>query len=86
MMVFSVEDLRILYFGEAEICTQTVDDFEIDIVNRQQTVDDLGEKIFKTMNALREELDDSTVANFATTASEGKKYNEDVVKLQFLEV
>lgn len=47
-------------------------------LNRQQMAD-LFERDVKTIgkhinNALREELDNSVVANFATTASDGKTY------------
>ena len=35
-------------------------------------------------NALREELDNSVVANFATTASDGKRYNVDHYSLDMI--
>jgi len=49
-------------------------------LNRQQMAD-LFDRDVKTIgkhinNALKEELDNSVVANFATTASDGKSYQE----------
>lgn len=45
-----------------------------------EIVSDLFDRDVKTIgkhinNALKEELDNSVVANFATTASDGKSYN-----------
>ena len=57
-------------------------------LNRQQMAD-LFDRDVKTIgkhinNALKEELDDSVVANFATTASDGKTYNVDHYSLDMI--
>ena len=57
-------------------------------LNRQQMAD-LFDRDVKTIgkhinNALKEELDDSVVANFATTASDGKTYNVDHYRLDMI--
>ena len=57
-------------------------------LNRQQMAD-LFDRDVKTIgkhinNALKEELDDAVVANFATTASDGKTYNVDHYSLDMI--
>ena len=57
-------------------------------LNRQQMAELFGRDV-KTIgkhinNALREELDNSVVANFATTASDGKRYNVDHYSLDMI--
>ena len=57
-------------------------------LNRQQMAD-LFDRDVKTIgkhinNALREELDNSVVANFATTASDGKNYNVEHYSLDMI--
>ena len=57
-------------------------------LNRQQMAE-LFDRDVKTIgkhinNALKEELDDSVVANFATTASDGKTYNVDHYSLDMI--
>jgi len=57
-------------------------------LNRQQMAELLGRDV-KTIgkhinNALREELDNSVVANFATTASDGKRYNVEHYSLDMI--
>ena len=56
-------------------------------LNRQQMAE-LFDRDVKTIgkhinNALKEELDNSVVANFATTAKDGKNYNVDYYSFQF---
>ena len=57
-------------------------------LNRQQMAELFGRDV-KTIgkhinNALREELDNSVVANFATTASDGKRYNVEHYSLDMI--
>ena len=57
-------------------------------LNRQQMAELFGCDV-KTIgkhinNALREELDNSVVANFATTASDGKRYNVEHYSLDMI--
>ena len=57
-------------------------------LNRQQMAD-LFDRDVKTIgkhinNALKEELDNSVVANFATTASDGKSYNVEHYSLDMI--
>ena len=57
-------------------------------LNRQQ-IAELFDRDVKTIgkhinNALREELDNSVVANFATTASDGKRYNVEHYSLDMI--
>ena len=57
-------------------------------LNRQQMAELFGRDV-KTIgkhinNALREELDNSVVANFATTASDGKGYNVEHYSLDMI--
>ena len=53
-------------------------------LNRKQLAELFGRDV-KTIgkhinNALKEELDNSVVANFATTASDGKEFNNELIK------
>ena len=73
--------------GELELPVEVTPDKETVWLNRKQ-IATLFDRDVKTIgkhinNALKEELDSSVVAKFATTASDGKTYKVDILILQF---
>ena len=74
--------------GELELPVEVSPEKDTVWLNRQQ-LSKLFERDIKTIgkhinNALKEELDSSVVANFATTASDGKKYNVEYYNLDMI--
>ena len=74
--------------GELELQVEVTPDKETVWLNRNQLAT-LFERDTKTIgkhinNALKEELDTSVVANFATTASDGKTYKVDYYNLDMI--
>ena len=74
--------------GELELPVEVAPDRETVWLNRNQLVV-LFDRDVKTIgkhinNALKEELDSSVVANFATTASDGKTYKVDYYNLDMI--
>ena len=74
--------------GELELAVEVSQDMETLWLNRQQ-LSKLFDRDIKTIgkhinNALKEELDSSVVANFATTATDGKTYKVDYYNLDMI--
>ena len=74
--------------GELELAVEVSQDMETVWLNRQQ-LSKLFDRDIKTIgkhinNALKEELDSSVVANFATTATDGKTYKVDYYNLDMI--
>lgn len=74
--------------GELELAVEVSQDMETVWLNRQQ-LSKLFDRDIKTIgkhinNALKEELDSSVVAKFATTATDGKTYKVDYYNLDMI--
>ena len=74
--------------GELELAVEVSQDMETLWLNRQQ-LSKLFDRDIKTIgkhinNALKEELDSSVVAKFATTATDGKTYKVDYYNLDMI--
>ncbi len=74
--------------GELELAVEVSQDMETLWLNRQQ-LSKLFDRDIKTIgkhinNALKEELDSSVVANFETTATDGKTYKVDYYNLDMI--
>ena len=74
--------------GELELPVEVTSDKETVWLNRNQLTA-LFERNIKTIdkhinNALKEDLDNSTIAKFATTASDGKNYKVDYHNLDII--
>ena len=74
--------------GELELAVEVSQDMETVWLNRQQ-LSKLFDRDIKTIgkhinNALKEELDSSVVANFETTATDGKTYKVDYYNLDMI--
>lgn len=74
--------------GELELPVEVTPDKETVLLNRKQ-IATLFDRDVKTIgkhinNALKEELDSSVVAKFATTASDGKTYKVDYYNLDMI--